>query len=542
MKNELSQSETLIVGGGIAGITTAIELLHLGKKVTLIDRDSEDRLGGLAKISFGGMFFVDSPQQKKNGINDSTTLAYEDWCKVAGFSVADQWPKAWAKFYVENCRVKVQKWLQNKGVKFFPVVHWVERGLANNGNRQPRFHMVWGTGHELVMVLVKALRELAQKTGNLTLKFHHRVDSIMISDGIISGVKGVDEKSKKVFELFSHHLVIASGGMGGNIEQIKKHWRKDLGSPPETILNGLRPEIDGKMLDQVQKVKGKLTHLDKMWPYAAGVHHPRPSFKGEGLSLVPPKSALWLNFKGERIGPEPLVTGYDTRFLVEQVCKQEKKYSWQVLNLKIAQKEFAISGAEFNPAIRDKKWLKFIWTLLRGNKALVDDMMTNCPDFVVADSVDELAKEMNGLMKNKDVDPEGLKKTIKAYDSEIEKGPEKSTDIQIQRIKKAREYRGDKVRTCNFQKINDPQAYPLIAIREYIVSRKTLGGIQTDLSSRVLDVDGEVIEGLFAVGEAAGFGGGGMHGKGALEGTFLGGCILTGRAAAYAIAQKELTD
>ena len=534
------ESDVLIVGGGIAGITTALELLDHGKTVLIIDRDSEENFGGLAKESFGGMFFVDSPQQRKSGIRDSPEQALKDWYSVAHFEDDDLWPKAWAKHYVYHCTEYVQHWLSKKRIKFFPVVHWVERGLSNQGNSVPRFHMVWGTGYELIRVLVKNLLEHPKAPSHLTIKFGHKSEELLHNENKILGIRGVIEKSGESFKVKAKTTVVAAGGMGGSIEKVKQHWYKPWGDPPERLLNGLKPTIDGSMIEAVDEVKGNITHLDLMWHYAAGIHHPRPEFDGQGLSMVPPKSALWLNYRGERIGPEHLITGYNTRFLVEQVTEQEKKYSWQVLNMKIALKEFAISGAEFNPAIRDKKFLKFILTILFGNKELVNDMLENCIDFVSANSLEELAEKMNQLEGTNDVDVETLKDAVLNYDAEINHGEANFTDNQLLRIAKAREYKGDKARTCKFQKIVDPKAMPLIAIREFIVTRKTLGGIQTDLQCRVLSTDNTPIEGLYSVGESAGFGGGGMHGKGALEGTFLGGCVFTGRIAAYDIAGLKL--
>ena len=541
MQTQIHQTDVLIIGGGIAGITTALELLDDDKKMMLIDCDSEENFGGLAKESFGGMFFVDSPQQRKSGIKDSREQALEDWYSTAQFEAGDKWPKAWAKHYVYNCTQYVQKWLSDKKIKFFPVVHWVERGFKKQGNSVPRFHMVWGTGFELIRVLVNDLKNHPKAATNLTLKFGYKVENLLFDGTKVQGVSGVIDKSGQPFEIKAKTTVVAAGGMGGSIEKVKQHWYQPWGDPPKRLLNGLKPTIDGSMIDAVGKIDGNIAHLDLMWHYAAGIHHPRPEFEGQGLSMVPPKSALWLNYKGERIGPDPLVTGYDTRFLVSQVVKQKKKYSWQVLNMKIALKEFAISGAEFNPAIRDKKILKFLLTILFGNKDLVNDMIDNCIDFVTAYSIEELVKKMNALEGTDDVDVEILKKEINDYDAEIDKGKEKFTDGQLLHIAKAREYKGDKARTCKFQKINDPKAMPLIAIREFIITRKTLGGVQTDLQCRVLQTDQKTpINGLYAVGESAGFGGGGMHGKGTLEGTFLGGCVLTGRIAAAGISEKKL--
>ena len=542
MSNSFDSADAIIIGGGIAGIVSALELLNLGKKVILFERGSESDLGGLAKVSFGGMFFVDTPIQRRAGIKDSPKLAFDDWCRVAHFKEDDHQPKLWAKHYVYHSRDHVYEWLKKEGIKFFPVVHWVERGLYQPGNSYPRFHLIWGTGHELIRVLLKNLLEHPKANSNLTLKCLHKVEEFLVEDNRIVGVRGMDESSKQIFTAKANAVVIASGGIGGSIKRVKENWYKPWGTPPETILNGSHPYADGLLHDEAHKHNAKITHMDKMWPYAAGVHHPRPKIENEGLSLVPPKSALWLNYKGERIGPMPLITAYDTRFLVEQICKQDKKYSWQVLNRKIADKEFAISGAEFNKAIRDKKIFGFLKTLLFGNKKLVDDMLANCIDFVVADSIEELAQKMNELTGDNDVDVEILKNAISRYDDNIERGPKFYNDEQLRRIAHTRRYSGDKVRTSKFQKINDAKAGQLIAIREFIVSRKTLGGLQTDLQCRVMDNEGGVIPGLYSTGEAAGFGGGGMHGQGALEGTFLGGCVFTARIVAHTISDKALIE
>ncbi len=534
------QPDVLIIGGGIAGITTALELLNLGKSVHLVDRDQEENFGGLAKESFGGMFFVNTPQQRKAGIRDTPKLALSDWMSVAEFEEEDHWPKAWAKQYVYSCTDHVYKWLTQLGIKYFPVVHWVERGLYKPGNSYPRFHMVWGTGSELVKVLVNHLMSHPRAKDALTLSFGYKVEELIVSSGKVSGAKGIIESSGEPFEIAAEMTVAATGGIGGNIEKVREHWYKPWGEPPEEILNGAHEFGDGHLHDEIAKQDGNITHLDWMWPYAAGVAHPNPRRPMHGLSLVPPKSALWLNYQGKRFGPMPLVTAYDTKFLVEQVCKEGKKYSWQILNLKIAYKEFAISGSEHNKAIREKSWIGFIKTILLGNKELVDDMLENCPDFVTANNIEELADKMNALVGTEDVDVNQMREAIEKYDAQIDRGPNFFNDEQLRRIAHARRYRGDRVRTSKFAKINDPKGMPLIAIRERILSRKSLGGIQTDLECKVLTRQGEPIPGLYAVGEAAGFGGGGVHGKGALEGTFLGGCVLTGRIAAYDIAGKKL--
>ena len=253
------ESDVLIVGGGISGITTALELLDYGKKVLIIDRDSEEKFGGLAKESFGGMFFVDSPQQRKSGINDSPEQALIDWYSVAQFEEQDHWPKAWAKHYVYNCTKYVQQWLSNKKIKFFPVVHWVERGLSYQGNSVPRFHMVWGTGYELIRVLIKNLFEHPNADSHLTLKFGHKSEELLHDENKTLGIRGVIENSGEPFEVKANTTVVAAGGMGGSIEKVKQHWYKPWGDPPQRLLNGLNPSIDGSMIDAVDKVEGNIT-------------------------------------------------------------------------------------------------------------------------------------------------------------------------------------------------------------------------------------------------------------------------------------------
>ena len=534
------KADVVIVGGGIAGITTAIELLNFDKKVLIIDRDIEENFGGLAKESFGGMFFVNTPQQRRAGIKDTPELAFKDWCSVAEFEETDVLAKQWAKTYVYNCTSKVYDWLKEQGIGFFPVVHWVERGLYKPGNSYPRFHMVWGTGSELIKVLVNKLLSHPKASTHLKVLYKHKVDEIQVDGSQVVGVTGTNEFSGNEFEATGEQIVIAAGGMGGNIERVKANWYKAWGDAPKTILNGAHKFALGDLHDAVKKQNGVVVNLEKNWPYAAGVHHPRPLKEGHGLSLVPPKSALWLDYTGKRFGPMPLITAYDTRYAVEQICKQTKKYSWQVLNMKIAYKEFAISGSESNKAIREKSWIGFLKTILFGNKELVHDMIDNCKDFVTADTVEELVIKMNALEGNEDVQLAHVKEAIEEYDKQIDRGERYFNDEQLRRIAHARQYKGDKVRTCKFQKIVDPKAGKLIGIREHILSRKTLGGIQTDLEGKVMGVDGKPLNGLFAVGEVAGFGGGGMHGVGTLEGTFLGGCVLTARVAAYTIANKKL--
>jgi len=540
MKTQSFSAEVTIVGGGIAGLVTAYYLIDHDKKVILFDRDCPENLGGLAKESFGGIFFVNTREQQKSGIQDSPELAFRDWCSFAEFDNLDIWGKKWAEIYVESSKDLVYSWLKEIGITFMPVIHWVERGLFKPGNSVPRFHMVWGTGSELIKLITEKLFSHSNAE-NLKIKYHCKVEEIQLENGCVTGITGINEKTGKRYFSNSDVTVIATGGIQGNLEKVRQNWYKKWGDPPKKLLNGSHRFATGELHDAVEKIDGNITSLDRMWLYAAGVHHPNPNKPDHGLSLVPPKSALWLNSRGERIGPIPLMTSFDTRYIVEQICRQEEKYSWQIMNQKIAMKELAVSGSEFNDSIRGKNMLVFLKTLLLGNRKLLTTLTDNCIDFVTANTIEELAEKMNSLTGNNNIEISVLQNSILSYDQVIDRGKKYFNDEQLRRIAYLRQYRGDKIRTCKYQKIFERKALPLIAVREFILTRKSLGGIQTNLNSQVLTVpkDGsqQVINGLYAVGEAAGFGGGGIHGIRALEGTFLGSCILTGRIAAEKIAK-----
>ncbi len=524
------QADVIVIGAGIAGVAAAIELLERGRRVLLLDRDVEENMGGLAKESFGGIWFAGTPLQRRYGIRDGAELGLRDWLAFAEFDPADRWPRAWAEAYVQRANEEVFDWLKRIGVEFMPMPLWVERGLHTPGNSVPRWHIVWGTGHELAIVLNRHL--LAHpRHGLLERRYSHRVESLVSSGGKVIGCRGTLEGSGAEFEATAESVVIASGGINGSLERVKRHWHVDWGRPPATLLNGSHKYADGLLHDAAAVLGANITHLDWQWNYAAGVHHWQPRKPSHGLSLVPPKSALWLNWRGERIGPMPLVTGFDTHDLVAQICRQERAYSWQLLNRRIALKELAISGGEFNPAFRDKKRLLVARDMLRGNRWLYAEVTRNCPDFVVADTLPELVEKMNALNGDDSVDLATVQEAASTYDARIDAGPRFHDDEQLRRIEFARRWIGDRLRTCRFQKILDPKAGPLMAIREFIISRKSMGGLQTDLSCGVLDGAGRPIPGLYAAGESAGFGGGGMNGKRGLEGTFLGGCLLGGRIA-----------
>lgn len=535
MQQSTNQSDVLIVGGGLSGIVTAIECLKQGKSVTIIDRDSKDRFGGLAKWAFGGMTLVDTPLQRKMKIKDTADIAFNDWVQFGELREQDVLPRLWAQHYAEYSTSRVYEYIRSHGIKFMPAVNWVERGLQGNGNSLPRYHVIWGTSEFLTQRMIETLYQVGGNRVNVIS--NTKVEKINTSNGRICGVTASSSETGAIFEFKADVLVLATGGINGSAAQVKRNW--PAGQPiPQKMLNGAHPFSDGAMHYQSQSLGAQITHADKMWNYAAGVPHPQPHFEGHGLSMIPCKSALWLDHTGRRIGPAPLVTGFDTHDLCNQLAKLKKPYSWQLLNWRIAVKEMALSGAEHNQRIRDKQFFHFLKEILFGNSRLVKQMIKESDHFIVADTLAELAEKMNTLTGTKDVTVDQLKKTADDFDANFAMDGKVCNDDQIRRILHARTWPADKLRTCKPAPLQKKGAGPFIAINLQLVTRKSLGGIQTDLQSRVLNNHGQPIDGLYSVGEAAGFGGGGASGKRSLEATFLPGCILTSRAAAQSIAGK----
>lgn len=529
-------SDVLVVGGGLAGMVTALECLRAGQSVTLVDRDTPERSGGLARWAFGGMALVGTPLQARMKIRDTPEIALRDWLGFGELDRADRWSMDWARHYVERSRAEVHDWLLGEGIRFLPAVNWVERGRHGEGNSVPRYHIVWGTARQLVLCLNDALRR-ADQGNRLRLLHRHRVTALEAQGGRVHGAVAVDEASGAEVQLRADAVVLAMGGMNGSHATCRAHWPTDR-PMPAAMLNGAHPYADGRLHAEVaERLGGRIVNPGEMWNYAAGIAHPFPHFEGHGLSIIPCKSALWLDHRGERIGPEPLVTGFDTHWLCQRVAEQAKPWTWHLLNRRIALKEFAISGAEHNPRIRDRQFVRFLIETLFGNARLVDQMQCESADFLVDDSLDGLAARMNALTCSHDIDVERLKATVAAFDANFAPGHDPADDEQIRRILEARQWRPDRLRTCAPAPLSKPGAGPWIAIRLQLITRKSLGGLRTDLQSRVLGPGDAPIPGLFCVGEAAGFGGGGSNGKRSLEGTFLPGCILTARAAARHLVQ-----
>ncbi|MEX2497713.1 MAG: FAD-dependent oxidoreductase [Wenzhouxiangellaceae bacterium] len=527
-------SDVLVIGGGLAGIVTALQCVRAGQSVTLVDRDRPERFGGLALWAFGGMALVGTSLQARKKIPDNPEIAYRDWLRFGELDPRDHWSLAWARHYVERSRADVYDWLLDEGLKFLPAVNWVERGRFGEGNSVPRYHIVWGTARELARRMIQALHE-SDSGGRLSLLHEHRVTALEHSAGRVSGALAINERDNREKRLKAPIVVLASGGLNGSHAEARANWPRQR-PRPKTMLNGAHPFADGRLQRfVVDELDGRIVNAGEMWNYAAGFPHPYPHFEGHGLSAIPCKSALWLDHRGRRIGPEPLVTGFDTHWLCRRVAQQEKPWTWHLLNWRIAVKEFAISGAEHNASIRDKRFPVFLKELLLGNHRLVRRMQRESPDFLVDETLTGLAGSMNQLTRSHDIDPAVLEVTVNAFDANFAHRDALHNDDQIRRILHARQWGPDRLRTCRPAPLTKTGAGPFIAIRTQLVTRKSLGGLRTDLDSRVLDASGEAIPGLYCVGEAAGFGGGGANGKRSLEGTFLPGCILTAQAAARSI-------
>lgn len=544
--------DVIVVGAGLAGLVATAELTNAGKKVLLLDQEPEASLGGQAWWSFGGLFLVDSPEQRRMGIKDSRELAWQDWLGTAGFDRQedeDYWGKKWAEAYVNFAATEKREWLHAQGIRFFPVVGWAERGghLAEGpGNSVPRFHIVWGTGPGIVKPFEDKMR-IAIDKGLVEYLPRHRVDELITKNGAVTGVRGAVlvpsavargvASSREVisgFELYAEAVLVTSGGMGANLELIRKNWPLRLGKAPKDMISGVPEHVDGRMLAITEQAGGRIVNRDRMWHYTEGIKNWNPVWANHGIRILPGPSSLWLDAKGKRLSA-PNFPGFDTLGTLEALRATGYDYSWFILTQSIIEKEFALSGSEQNPDLTGKSIGKVLQRILPGPTAPVKAFMDKGEDFIVADTLPELVSGMNKMTGENLLKLDDIERQVIARDREMDNKFTK--DLQITALRGARHYIGDKlVRVAAPHKLLNPKKGPLIAVRLHIVSRKTLGGLQTDLDGRVLDLTGNPIPGLYAAGEVAGFGGGGVHGYRSLEGTFLGGCIFSGRQAGRACA------
>lgn len=545
-------ADVIVIGAGLAGLAATAELVDAGRRVILVDQEPEQSLGGQAHWSFGGLFFVDSPEQRRLRIKDSHALALQDWMGTAAFDrPEDHWPRKWAEAYVDFAAGEKRPWLYGQGVRFFPVVGWAERGgydAQGHGNSVPRFHITWGTGPGLVAPFERRVREGVAR-GLVQLKFRHRVSALSRSAGSVDTVSGEvlepsdaergTASSREVagsFEFRAQAVIVTSGGIGGNHDLVRANWPERLGTPPERMVSGVPAHVDGRMLGITEEAGARLINRDRMWHYTEGIQNWNPIWDNHGIRILPGPSSLWLDARGDRL-PVPLFPGFDTLGTLEHIMKSGYEYTWFVLNQRIIGKEFTLSGSEQNPDLTGKSVRGVIDRARADVAAPVKAFMDNGADFVVEKDLSSLVRGMNALTKEPLIDEAALRRTITARDREIANPFTK--DLQVTAIHGARKFLGDRlIRAAAPHRILDPKAGPLVAVRLNILTRKTLGGLETDLSSRVLAQGGEPLPGVYAAGEAAGFGGGGVHGYRSLEGTFLGGCLFSGRTAGRAAAKS----
>lgn len=551
-------ADVVVVGAGLAGLVATHELTSRGKRVVILDQENAANLGGQAFWSFGGLFLVDSPEQRRMGVKDSPELAWNDWRGSAAFDRLDDedvWAVKWARAYVDFAAGDKRSWLLGHGISFLPTVGWAERGdlrADGHGNSVPRFHVAWGTGTGVVEPFVNSALAAASR-GLVTFRHRHRVDELLISDGRATGVRGTvlapddaprgapsNREALGDFAIRAQAVIVTTGGIGANHDIVRRYWPQRMGTPPASMITGVPAYVDGRMLDIAAGAGVRLVNRDRMWHYTEGVQNWDPIWPKHAIRILPGPSSMWFDALGRRL-PQPYLPGYDTlgtlRYLRTTPDIAEYGHSWFILTQKIIEREFALSGSEQNPDITNKDRKGFLKERLlsKGAPAPVEAFKRHGADFVVADTLEELVVKMNALTDEPLLDVAAIRAQIGARDLQMTNPYSK--DAQVQGIRNSRRYIGDRIgRTAAPHRILDPAAGPLIGVKLHILTRKTLGGIQTDLSSRALGVDGNPIDGLYAAGEVAGFGGGGVHGYNALEGTFLGGCLFSGRTAGRAVA------
>ena len=547
----MDRADVIIVGGGLAGLVTASEAVKRGRKVVILDQEGPQSLGGQAFWSLGGLFMINTPEQRRMGIRDSRDLAGSDWMGTAGFDrPEDETAKAFAETYLDFAAGEMRPWLHGLGMRWFPAVGWAERGggpADGHGNSVPRFHLTWGTGPGVLDPFLKLARE-AEAAGALTIAYRHRVSDLILEAGRVKGVEGEvlaeagEERgvstSRDVvgtFSMTAEAVVLASGGMGGDHDQVRRHWPVDrLGPAPKEMITGVPEFVDGKMLERAGAQGARLVNTDRMWHYPEGLRNYAPIWPKHGIRVLPGPSSMWFDALGQRL-EAPNFPGFDALGTLKRILETGHSHSWFVLNQKIIEKEFALSGSEQNPDITSGTWRQVLKTRAgKGAPKPVEAFKRKGEDFVVAKDWKALVEGMNRLTPEAPLDGDAVLKQIEARDRQV--GNRFCKDAQVIALRGARKYRGDRlIRTAKPHEILDPAHGPLIAVRLNVLTRKSLGGLQTDLEGRVFGQTGEILEGLFAVGEAAGFGGGGVHGYSALEGTFLGSCIFSGRQAGRAV-------
>jgi predicted oxidoreductase len=550
---DAEHTDVIVVGAGLAGLVATHELVKSGRRVLVLDQENRNNLGGQAHWSLGGLFMVDTPEQRRMGVRDSYELACQDWMGSAAFDREreDRWPRQWAEAYVRFAATEKRQYLRDLGLRVIPLVGWAERGGGSplgHGNSVPRFHLTWGTGPEVVRIFREPVVQ-AERRGLVRFAFRHRVDGLLVEDGAAVGVRGAvlepcdtldrGRSSSRTpageFELRAKAVVACSGGIGHNFELIRRHWPARLGDAPETMIAGVPAHVDGRMLTILEGAGANLVNRDRMWHYVEGVHNWNSIWPRHAIRIIPGPSAMWFDAHGERL-EAPNFPGFDTLRTLRRILTTGHDYSWFILTRSIIEKEFVLSGSEQNPDLTGKDLRLTASRIRPGAPGPIEALKRHGVDFVVRENLRDLVHGMNAIARGPKLDIGHIERQILARDREV--SHRFSKDAQLMAIANARRYRGDKLRIARPHRLLDPRHGPLIGVRLNILTRKTLGGVETNLDSQAMRPDGSPFPGLYAAGEVAGFGGGGVHGYNALEGTFLGGCIFSGRAAGRALAQR----
>jgi predicted oxidoreductase len=547
-------ADVIVVGAGLAGLVATYELTRAGRRVLLLEQENENNLGGQAFWSLGGLFMVDTPEQRRMGIKDSHELAMQDWLGSAGFDREreDHWPRQWARAYVDFAAGEKRRYLHQLGLRVMPTVGWAERGdgtATGHGNSVPRFHLTWGTGPEVVRVFREPVLDAVAR-GLVDIAYRHQVDELIVEDGAVVGVRGTvlepanaarGVQSSRVgvgeFEHRAAAVIVTSGGIGGNPDLVRENWPVErMGPAPRSMIRGVPAHVDGRMLAIAERAGGSIVNRDRMWHYTEGIKNWDPIWPEHAIRIIPGPSSLWLDATGRRL-PAPYYPGFDTLGTLRHIAGTGHDHTWFVLTRAIAEKEFALSGSEQNPDITGKDLKLVLSRVKKGAPGPVQAFLDHGEDFVQASTLRELVDAMNAISPGPQLDFAQVEREVAARDRAVANAFGK--DMQLMAIRNARAYKPDRImRVAKPHRLQDPAYGPMIAVRLHLLTRKTLGGLETDLDSQVIRADGSPFPGLYAAGEVAGFGGGGVHGYNALEGTFLGGCIFSGRAAGRALARN----
>jgi predicted oxidoreductase len=546
-------TDVIVVGAGLAGLVATYELTRAGRRVLLLEQENENNLGGQAFWSLGGLFMVDTPEQRRMGIKDSHELAMQDWLGSAGFDREreDHWPRQWARAYVDFAAGEKRWYLHELGLRVMPTVGWAERGdgtATGHGNSVPRFHLTWGTGPEVVRVFREPVLDAVAR-GLVSIAYRHQVDELIVEDGAVVGVRGTvlepsaaarGVQSSRVgvgeFEHRAAAVIVTSGGIGGNPDLVRENWPVErMGPAPRSMIRGVPAHVDGRMLAITERAGGSIVNRDRMWHYTEGIKNWDPIWPEHAIRIIPGPSSLWLDATGKRL-PAPYYPGFDTLGTLRHIAGTGHDHTWFVLTRAIVEKEFALSGSEQNPDITGKDLKLVLSRVKKGAPGPVQAFLDHGEDFVLAGTLRELVDAMNAISPGPQLDFARVEREVAARDRQVANAFGK--DMQLMAVKNARAYKPDRImRVAKPHRLQDPAYGPLIAVRLHLLTRKTLGGFETNLQSQVIRSDGSPFPGLYAAGEVAGFGGGGVHGYNALEGTFLGGCIFSGRAAGRALAR-----